>query len=172
MHFPFDPLQRRLGGRDGVVGEYIRGVNSLQCQVNDISTWSRPEERHYCASWECRKDLVIIFGKAVRSGSLRNAIAKNDPFRSLSGCLSFLDGGRFISAVPSFLLGCFPGGLPAPPHPCFLICIFSCLPSRPSPVSPAPFCPHHSFHSPMLEVERLRMLVLDMLRGRLVQHPR
>lgn len=46
----------------------------LQCQVNYISTWSGPEERNDFASWECQNDLIIIFGKAMRSGSVMSLL--------------------------------------------------------------------------------------------------
>ena len=42
----------------------------LQCQVNYISTWSGPGERNSSASRECQKDLIIIFGKAMKSDSV------------------------------------------------------------------------------------------------------
>lgn len=80
---------------------------SLQCQVNYISTWSRPQERNDCASWECHKDLIIIFGKAMRSGSLMSLLRITLLVASLDaqafqrdGTSSFSEGWYFIS-VPS-----------------------------------------------------------------------
>lgn len=102
---------------------------------------------------------------------LCNVIAENYPFSSISGRLSFSEGWHFVSAVPSFLLGSFPGGPPAPPCPCFLICLDFLL-SPPQPRFSSPFCPHHSFHSPKLQVEGIRMLVPGMLGGWLIQHLR
>lgn len=102
---------------------------------------------------------------------LCNVIAENYPFSSISGRLSFSEGWHFVSAVPSFLLGSFPGGPPTPACPCFLICLDFLL-SPPQPRFSSPFCPHHSFHSPKLQVEGLRMLVPGMLGGWLVQHLR
>lgn len=46
----------------------------LQCQVNYISTWSGAGERNGSAFWECQKDLIIIFGKATRSGSVMSLL--------------------------------------------------------------------------------------------------
>lgn len=46
----------------------------LQCQVNYINTWSGPGERNGSASWECQKDLIIIFGKAKKSGSVMSLL--------------------------------------------------------------------------------------------------
>lgn len=57
--------EREYGGR-----VYLSCQQSLQCQVNYISTWSGPEERNDSASRECQKDLIIIFGKAMKSGSV------------------------------------------------------------------------------------------------------
>lgn len=73
MHWLFFSFRRRKR----IEGERWRGgrvhlscQQPLQCQVNYISTWSGPGERNGSASWECQKDLIIIFGKATRSGSV------------------------------------------------------------------------------------------------------
>lgn len=117
----------------------------LQCQVNYISTWSRPEERDDCASRECHKDLIIIFGKAMRSGSVMSLLR-------ITLLVAFLDAWAFQSdgtsllLCPSFLLGLFPGPSP-PPCPGFAICILSKY------HFPSPFCCYSSFHLLVLEVE-------------------
>lgn len=79
----------------------------------------------------------------------RNVITKNYPFSSISGRLSFAQGWYFIS-VPSSLLGLFPGGPPHSPCPCWLA-VFSLRTQSPPP-KPT-FCPHSSFHCPVVEVK-------------------
>lgn len=71
---------------------------------------------------------------------LCNVIAENYPFSSISGRLSFSEGWHFISAVPSILLGSFPGGPPTPPCPRFLICLYFLL-SPPEPPFLQPLLP-------------------------------
>lgn len=157
---------------------------SLQCQVNYISTWSRPQERNDCASWECHKDLIIIFGKAMRSGSLMSLLRITLLVASLDaqafqrdGTSSFSEGWYFISVPsPPPPLGLFPGGRSSYSSlPLVVICILLSSLQTPSPLltypPQPPFCPHNSFRSPMVEVEGMRMLDLQILRGQLLHTP-
>lgn len=98
--FCFVLFQKSLEGqrkRGSVVAEYIWVVNSLQCQVNYISTWCGPEERNDSASRECQKDLIIIFGKAMRSGSVMSLLR-------IALLIAFLDVRAFQMNGASFLL--------------------------------------------------------------------
>lgn len=137
MHFCFVSEKPRRAEEErwhgGIV--HLSCQQSLQCQVNYISTWSGPEERNNCASWECQKDLIIIFGKATRSGSVMSLLR-------IALLIAFLDVRAFQMNGTSFLLwlsfflGWFPAEPLVLPCPCFGITLhftsvftFSLLPS-------------------------------------------
>lgn len=117
---------------------------------------------------------------------LSNVIAKNYPFSSISGCPSFSEGWyfklfrgmvlHFCAFPPPPPLGLFPGGRSSYSSlPLVVICILLSSLQTPSPLltypPQPPFCPHNSFRSPMVEVEGMRMLDLQILRGQLLHTP-
>lgn len=138
--------ERWHGGR-----VHLNCQQSLQCQVNYISTWSGPEERNNSASWECQKDLIIIFGKATRSGSVMSLLR-------IALLIAFLDVRAFQMNGTSFLqwLSFFWAGSQLSLlffHVLALgsLYIFSSVFLLPGPVTLSlPSCTHSSFYSPLV----------------------
>lgn len=77
MHWPFFfSLRRKRTVEERWHGGsvHLSCQQPPQCQVNHISTWSGPGERNGTASWECQKELIITFGKAMKSGSVMSLL--------------------------------------------------------------------------------------------------
>lgn len=75
MHWPFFFPLEESGGREVAWWQSafeLSTASAVSGQLHQHLAWTRG--RNGSASLECQKDLIIIFGKATRSGSIMSLL--------------------------------------------------------------------------------------------------
>lgn len=116
----------------------LSAASRVSGQSHQHLVWTRGKEWFYPLGMSEGPDNYIW---QSHEEWLCNVIAKNYPFNSISGCLSFSNGMTLLvcCGFPFCRAACFPAGPLVLPHLRFhIICVFPSVCLLPGPISPSP----------------------------------